>query len=545
MKKLFILLLAALALSSCTQTTPPVDDGGEHDILPPSKTEFRIDGELPEIGEFGKSERFYEDYTPYFIPSAEYGTIVPYVGSCKTYTESGEDGETMYSYNYLSYGFCTTDGKIVMDAPGKFNSVSLQYTDDGFEYYYITSFEESEDESYYNPTESLIVPTDGSWCIELPQGGWISYAGGGVICVQYPSTCIKIPEGSGGMTDIYGYDGEKITTLNGFELVNGYSHGLFVVSNWSASPSGSYYINLDSEIVLGPYMNNEAFSENGIAPVSDENGDSYLINTDGVRLTQTSYSNISRYTSDDDKIEIYCAAHTDDSAMYDVLDKNGDVITSVFAERSPVFSFPDGEIVYYYNDYNYDNYHDNWTWKKLDGTDFVSTEYNVTPNEYPSDDDYFTYYDSELRSVIIMNAKGETTAFLRNCSHTIAISSDGRYIAYASETYNASEGKNDYAVNIYDTETDKILLTLPGYGYVRFSADNKYVAISNYGDFNSESYAESDALYNLEMQKIEYDGLKNISLLSLGDKTYYNVCTNNSCILYDNNMNVLVKNYFE
>lgn len=541
MKKLLILLLFALALSSCTTTTTITDNGDEHDILPPSKTEFRIDGELPEIGEFGKSERFYEDYTPDFIPSAEYGTIVPYVGSCKTYTESGEDGENDLSYEYLSYGFCTTDGKIVMDAPGDFNNITLQYTDDGFEYYYLTYYEENEEEYYYSIAKSFVIPTDGAWCIELPQGGWVSYAGGGVICVQYPSTCIKVPEGSGGMTDIYGYDGEKITTLTGFETVSGYSHGLFTVSNWSATPSGSYYINLAGEIVLGPYMYNEAFNENGIAAVSDSDGDSYLINTDGVRLTQTSYSSIARYTSDDGKIEIYCAAHTDDSAMYDVLDKSGNVITAVFAEKMPNFCFPDGEIVYYYGGYGTDD----WTWKKLDGTDFVSVEYNVAPNQYSSRDDCYVYIDSDLKTGLIMNAKGETMALLQNYSHTIEVSPDGRYIAYASDTYNASAGKNDYAINIYDAETDKILLSASGYGYVSFGADGKYAAVSIYEDFDAVSYADSDILYNLETQKIERDGLKNISLLSLGDKTYCNICTQNSCALYDDEMNVLVKNYFD
>ena len=159
------------------------------------KSAFYIKGELPDIGSFSGSEkykRFYEEYTPYFIPSDKYGEIIPFIGKSKIYeTPKYEKSSFSASSMYSSYGFCTKDGRVVMDANPDIQHISYRETDDGFGCYQYSVLSVNKDDPYefevYGPHSSFLVPKSGKWCIELPQGAWVNGIENGYIVIAWPS----------------------------------------------------------------------------------------------------------------------------------------------------------------------------------------------------------------------------------------------------------------------------------------------------------------------------------------------------------------------
>ncbi len=200
------------------------------------KTEFYIDGDLPEIGEYTGNkwyDRFYDEPTYTFIPSDEYGTIIPYVGKVKAYSTSDyPDDSAMYTY---FSGFCTTDGKIVMDASVKVEYIYTYTTNDGFTYYEFNYSAEQDEASMYDymPTESFIVPSSGKWCIRLTPGSWVRFAGDGFIAV---AMCPELEQNEGyyypvpNSIVLYDYDGNKISELNNVVSYSEFSQGYSAVS---------------------------------------------------------------------------------------------------------------------------------------------------------------------------------------------------------------------------------------------------------------------------------------------------------------------------
>ncbi len=539
MKKTLILLFTAALLTSCAKL-PPTELDTQHDILPPSKTEFSSNGELPDIGKFSGNQtpHFYGEYTADFIPNDEYGTLIPFVSSYKIYSESSE---SVSGYEYCTYGLCTTDGRIVMDAPQNTNEIYAERTDDGFEYYTLSFYENTADDSYI-PTKSLLIPKDGSWSIEIPYYGWVSYVGGGIICIRYNS-CIRTPDNEDGIVmDIYGYDGKKINGIYNLNVVNGYSCGMLATSHWEDGVNSSYFMDLYAGNVMGPYAYIDSFSQNGIAPVTDINGDSYLIDLYGDRLTDKSYTDIYRKTSDDGKIEIYVATHAHNPSARDVLDANGEYMFTVDAENMVDFCFTDGEIMYCC----LDTTRSKRLWKKADGTDLVSKEYGVAPNQYPFSNDIFIHIDEESKTGLLFDHNGDTIALIDDFTYIMAVSPDGKYIAYSSGGYNPETEVDNYALNVYDVEAKKTLFTRPDYGYITFTDDSRYAAVTIYAAVDVENGGHSVcSLYDLEKKEFVLEGLRSLNVVSADGKTFFNVCRANSCILYDQELNTMIKKYFE
>ncbi len=54
--------------------------------------------------------RYYDEFVGEFIPSDDYGTVMPFIG------RFAEGKEGNYSYKEERVGFCTADGKIICDA---------------------------------------------------------------------------------------------------------------------------------------------------------------------------------------------------------------------------------------------------------------------------------------------------------------------------------------------------------------------------------------------------------------------------------------------
>lgn len=170
MKRAFILFLLCAFLCACSPAqSPPTGPAvavGDGDTFMLSH--------LPDIGEYSETPapaRWYDDYTDSFIPSEEYGPLIPYRGA----------GTLLLP----RYGLCTADGVIVTDP------VYTEITDIDGEYYLLKKPEDLTltvrwGTSYSAPLyEGTLIPCDGAWATVLCEYSTrIEYVGSGVFYVK-------------------------------------------------------------------------------------------------------------------------------------------------------------------------------------------------------------------------------------------------------------------------------------------------------------------------------------------------------------------------
>ncbi len=546
-KVLLAIMLCSLMLSSCTKA----DINGSENEVPVVKV-FSVDGELPEIGEFTGSkahERFYEEYAPDFIPSDEYGEIIPYVGNYRTFVKT-DSPDWQAEQGYAYYGFCTSDGKIVMDASDKTGFINYFETDDGFGYYSVSREIEQKDDApdEFFSNETLIIPKDGSWCITLEPGSWMQGSGYG-----HFATCIYPRYDEEGIvkTVIYDYNGNVVTTLEGVDSVYFTAGGLLYTSKWENSTSYQYYMNYDGEIVFGPYQTLAHFNDKGITYVEDYNDEWYFVNADGTRLTYKEYDAIHRNGGYDSDNEVYVARYPDGKRTIDVYNGNAEIIGTIYGVSGANFRFPDnGEIIYsFYSDSGREIF------KKLaDNSDFVSKEYGVMPNSYEGDDNTYIYKDDEKNIGVIFDGSGDTVAVIDDLYSYMDMSEDGRFITYSVGDYDFAldaETRTEHITDsrrtvVFDLETKEQVYSVNGSGYTYFVGDNdRYVHISIYNETSFFGGTSTYYLFDTLTGKAVFADAKQLTYTKVGENEYYSVSTENTCTLYDGNMNIIIKLYNE
>lgn len=537
-KLLFLLVLISLILSSCTRA----DNDGT-----PAKLVFKIDGKLPEIEKFsaGASGRFYDEYTPDFIPSDEYGLILPYIGSYRTFVTP--DFDLKLKQGYASYGFCTPDGRIVMDASDKTSFINYYETGDGFGYYTVTRDVQRKDDApdEFMASETLIIPKDGSWCMTLEPRSWIQDADYGYFAVvSYPED-----ENSVVQSLIYDYDGNFVTALSGIDSVSFAPEGLLYTSKWENNDVSHSYINFEGETVFGPYRALATFNSRGITYVEDMNGEWYFVNKEGVRLTDKEYGGIFRQGGYDGEEEIYTARYPDNKSTIDVYNADAELIGTIYGTSGASFRFPDnGEIIYSF----YSNKGTEIFKRLSDHSDFVSDDYGAMPNSY--DGDYNTYIYKTDEKGVVFDAEGETIIEIPDLDSFMNMSKDKRYITYSVGEYNYShdnetgttEIDDSRKTHIYDMQNGEVIYSVDGYGYAHFLGENdRYVHISVFreeGMFGGENIFY---LYDTVERKAVFSDCRELSLLKIDGEDYFNVCTYNTCTLYDGDFNIIMRNYNE
>ncbi len=520
---------------------------------------FHMDA-LPDIGTFSgmaKVERFYEELTYDFVPSDEYGKILPYVGSYRLFETPKVEGDDWHTeMGYCTYGFCTTDGKIVMDASDKNTYIMYSTTDDGFGYYTVTREARQKDDApdEYLPTETYVIPLDGSWCLKFDGNSWVSNSGGGYIVVcDYPE------DGSDVRTHLYDYDGNLVKTIEGVDSTGIYSHGLMLISEWTSDGYRAHFIDENEDIVLGPYSAASDFNEYGITAVTDVNG-AYLVNTEGERLTGY-YDSFYKEFSDDIKKQVFVGRYKDNNKVSDVY--SGDGIHIGTAEGSTYYSFrfPDnGEIYYYYtyfpeNEKGYPIYNEErMIWKNLrTGEDFVCKEFGVSPSSYSGTDNCFIHLDKEQNKAILMNGDGETVAVIDGANEVVNTSEYGEFVICIEGEYNYGIDeltglpfKDTRKTHIYDTKKGEIVYSVDASGNTHFADKRKrFLMISIYDEASLFGGEVASWLFDTVSGKIVFENCNDISLYDIEGVTYINVCTENSSALYDENFNVIRKAYFE
>lgn len=568
MKKALIIILSALVfLTSCTISVNKesnVGTIGSSEVQSPVDPNVFHLSSLPDIGEFSginSGGRFYDEITYDFIPSDEYGMIVPYVASYRVFETPKEEGSDWHvEQGYASYGFCTLDGRIVMDASDTNSYVSYNETDDGFGFYTLSREVHVKDDApdEFMPTEQLIIPKDGSWCLSLESDRmWLSVSGGGYLSVvEYPGN----DSDEKVKTHFYDYNGNHVKTLDGIDSTGIYSCGLLMVSSWETNTYTTWFINEYGETVLGPYYSASDFNEFGITRVQDENG-TFLINTEGEKLTDYYDSIFREYYSDSSK-RLFSARRFGPEKIVDVFAPDGSLIGTIEGTSYVSFKFPDnGDILYYYTHYDenekgYPIYNsERMIWKRLgDNTEFVSKEFGVTPNSYNCTDNSFVHLDKESGVAYVFDADGETIAVIEDgISEVLSLSEYADYIVYQTGVY---EYKYDETLGnistdtrqtyIYDSDERTNVVALEKGVSAYFTDENsRYMTISHFDEDDFFGGIAEYWLFDSEKGEIVLDECQNISVYKIDGKDYITACSKNQAVLYDGDLKPIIKRYFE
>lgn len=553
MKKIILMLvISGLILVSCTDATVKETDEGENEVFNNDYSDsspyvFMIDGELPDIGKFsGNSHDSYFDEPVYDFVPGDYGKMIPYLGAVKDFGD-------MKRY---SYGLCDENGKIIMNASRKTRGIVYNDDGEGRSVFSITvKDEDTEDteaiyDDYYYSKVS-VAGGNGKWIKNL-DGGWCNFICDGIVSVTKNDfendklTCV-----------LYNYDGEEIMTVDGYDNVNGYGCGLLCVTNWNEDGTEFYFLNLEGEIVLGPYIEASSFNEYGITYVTDNNYNTYLIDTTGKAITEKNYTGCFVQGGYKGGQSAFVMTENDDDGGFDIFRNDGTYAGSVNDENVNYISlrFPDnGDIIYSYTIYNEDYSHSTDFWKRLsDGADFVCVENGMMPSSYIGNDNTYVCVDENSNGYVI-NGDGETIAVIEDYHEDgFEISDDGRYIAYNSGKYvydyNADDGENSVndtrKFTIYDTVEKKVLYKADKAGFASFVGDGRYIKFALYSDVGFYSVDEEYFLFDTQKNKLIFENCLIIMSDKYHGEWYYNVCTKNSCTLYDSNLNVILKTYNE
>lgn len=550
MKRTVILLLLLSAfLHSCVSYRPPnAEVNGEEMPM------FYINGELPEIGEFSgkdKGGRFYNEYTPDFIPSDLYGTVIPYISSVKEYTVA-EDEEWSSSSVYCTYGLCNEEGRIIMDPQSSLENAFHHESPDGFGYYELDFMDES---AYDSPNfgafpvgKRFLIPDSGKWMIELQEAAYIGRIDGGKIAVMEPSKFNSeqaYPEEYKAV--FYDYNGKKLFEIEDIDYVGESFGGLTKVSGLLNGKRAEWLVDDNGKMKRGPFESIYSFDGHAVAVVKDADGTSYLMNTDGERITQRDYDEINSIYSG-----VYGFAaryYTEDgNILTDVFNGKGELLCTIDYNKYPDITItPDNTVIYYYRP-SYGS--DEMIFKYGDGTDFVSKEYGVMPNRIVAAEDMFLYENEETGESVVFDEYGETILKAHDINAIYWMNGNERYLTYSTGdvqyTYDEELEKSIFTstleAHLFDTETGETVLSIKEGGYGAFvGTDGRYFLYSANESYDPMGTSALYGLYDTLERKLVFENCLSLTHMKIGGKSYFNVGTENYCTLYDEDMNAIIK----
>lgn len=533
MKRMLFLALIFTVLTGCVSTDD--SDTAEPRFEEQKATvEFVIEGGLPDIGSFsGKQVKNYynDEITNEFVPRDDYGTIIPFIGAKK---EFSTEFDTEFPYTYNLFGLCTQDGRIVMDINPEYERFEYRQTNDGFGYYVVYKAAPEDIASYYS-SATCIIPDDGSWCITLENANSSVKAENGVIAVRYgftPNTIIYF----------YDYEGNFINKIEDYAVYINYSDGLALVGDVDNAYERKYFfINEEGERIIGPFENAYPFDGHGVTCLTDFNGETYLIDKTGKRLTEKSYRDILKSYSTDGTKSAFVALRDDEPSDADIFNEKGEYVATVESDEDVLYGvelfFPsDGDLIYTLGN--------NWqkNWKRIsDGSDFCSKEFGVMPNYIYYDmfesDDFYFYHNDITNFGVVFDKDGETVVSDEQMYSVESINPDLNIIVYTTGTRDYSKGIDTTVAHIYDYKNKRDIFTAKDSDtQIYFADENKEYAVI---------YEEKTHLLDLNTGKYVFENVDEVSVQIISGGTYFNVMNNNVYTLYDKNKNVLVRSVYE
>ncbi len=171
MKKLILIIMVLLLLCACAKTeTEQVPSAIQQVSEDESKNiVFSVD-KIKDLGEYENTaenySRYYDEFVGEFIPSDDYGEIIPFIG--------GLVNEESIHFREFRVGFCTVNGEIVCDAVYDYES---SVCTDNYIYYIVripSTVDSRKGEEYPSSLgeKCLIIRSDGKKVIET---GYLDY----------------------------------------------------------------------------------------------------------------------------------------------------------------------------------------------------------------------------------------------------------------------------------------------------------------------------------------------------------------------------------
>lgn len=582
-----IILTAALAagLTACVPKSANGDDevntatgslseaDSESAELPPNT--FMLN-RLPSIGEYSGSDETYTRLSPERIPvltpRADYGTLVPFVGSKLSgyFPDMEEDEDSFYYGDDMSmrkYGLCTEDGKIVLDA--LYDSI---YPVTDFEgkscgYYTATRNYDVNPDTLTSKTQTYLIKSDGSEVYNLGgysltsivDGGYIAYSG-------------DVQSGDRVSAKYIGFDGKVIAETPTPDKSSQYSFGsvgAFADNGLAAvtfseytndtNKNSAYYIDKSGSTVLAGYNDALEFSKYGYAVVgisevsTDDNGETYkntlygMINDHGEWILEPEYEYIttskkhtmiilkrggSIYLADSssaDRIHesFRTLVNEEDDNPYGVafIGKDEDILS--------FYSYLDGSVKLEYIDAPEE--------VKAQPTarlDETTGLYMLRSNELDTGAniqagygaDVFLCYDYDTNTATYIDKLGNTIITLEDIENEYYNTIDDRFCSvYADDNYNSC--------HVFDYTTGKYFGILDG--TVNQSFAGRYLII--FKSVDTMPYDGSFSVFDTETGEYILEGLESISTIAVDGADY--VLYDDGSYLYtaDGGFNTIVK----
>ena len=338
-------------------------------------------------------------------------TIVPYVSKSKVYySEYGQKRIVN------SYGFCDLNGDVVIDPSDDISTLICYETDDGFSFY-VVGLGQSEQSAYadgFDPTQTLIIPSSGEWCVELDEIGWwtVSAGDGGIFAsldytTDYNGHINYIIEAK---TLLYDYSGNLVKEFGKSTYISNYSKqykNCVSIDLIEEENERRIYVNSKGELVENPEyipyeytpvkqdFENLPYAQDGYSFVDLSNDGNFLVYTVG----EVDYLvSPMEYTIENDKRKAY------------ILDLNtNEILHTLHGNCSARFVGNEDRFIFLYNSdnieggsaYNYCLYDTQKRSLVVNGAEMIE-DFRADGNDYfaVSFKNSSILYDSEMNQII-------------------------------------------------------------------------------------------------------------------------------------------------
>lgn len=529
MKKIFAIVFAVLLIVLCGCKNTYVNQ------TLVAKNQFYLQDGLPKIESYSSkinNGRFFKEKTYEFVPSNDYGAVVPFIGGCKEFEAEYDPGFSAQTEFY--YGICTLDGKIIMDA-GKYSSVNLNTSLDGFSYYILT-YSGNEEFSY----RQTIIPLDGSFVLELEENNWLGYISDGVICIDDN----KIIDGKSlSNHKFYDYNGKFLFELtpqseNTYLNISAFNSGLALVVEreqiaYEQTIKNCYYIDKTGKTVLSGFIDATEFNRKGYAGASVDGLTYGIIDKYGSFVVWPEYQKISVAT-ESDAVSFVCI---DNNGMTILFDENLNQVSSLdISEHLYIV----GDTIYTAIGQYYAN-GKNYCVRISDGEIIHNEEYDVSPDNIALSDKYLVYTDYMNRTAVLMDYDGNTVSYIDGVSYVSDIIEE-QGLLICQHNYNKMEdGSTKYyhEVFLYDFINNKKVHVFENAAYATM-LNEKFLDVNVQISETGFYPVLERVLFDVENQKYIAERLTNILNFNIDGKEYYLTASKQNFCLYDENFSLIL-----
>ena len=490
----------------------------------------------------------YEDVSFNYVID-DYGKLLPYVG------EFSEIHATRLSYerDFRKYGLCTENGDIVIDAKNHVISDFRCFdTSDGFSYYAI-GVGKVKDFSIdgFHPQKTYIIPKDGSWCVELEEGWWGFCDGVGGICASLDAEKVfnGMNWGYNSKTLLFDYKGNLIKEFGQNTIAYSRCKYCFALSSFENDPDDSetYYYNKNGNRVN--HDNHNDFNEYGVRIVCHEK-EYFLENENGDLLNDIPYEEIKYFSDDKNTRGVFVARLKKGKDLYQFFfyDKKGNLQTSnreIFSKHHLKCYFPEnGDVFCYFTDKDDADVFFNINIGEVIhedrtvGNRYTDSNDNIIVCDGGSyEDAYGELYDYSGRKL----ARFDDFYWFRD------VAENGKFVIYTSlADYDRWQSPYSFEDDnrktyIYDVENGEYLYSIHGNSGAGFVGNDERFVLMYVHDSDEGGNTFNHCLYDTKNKKLVVENAEDIKYYQVDKKDYFAVSYLNSSILYDSEMNEIIK----